>query len=732
MGTLRRTALQQILLTALGLGIRPEGVIRRGERIGQAWAASSPKQAVLIGIDHYPDQGEGSVLQGCLMDLELQKEVLIHRFGFDPAMILLLKETEVTSQGIQAALNQCKGHADTVVVHFSGHGCLLTPPAEDPEQEDDSTDREIDREIDPKLDQQAQQPGILIWEPGGKAVQSLPLPTLVQWIQDLEIPNVTTVLDCGFAYGDPPLRGNLRLRSRPRRSLETLSAFDSPAATATGFPPVDRGVLFAATTPQELAAESTWSGFSAGVLSYLLTQYLWETTPTTRAFTVFSQIASRRELGVLACQHPAVDGEVARLQQGSPYFLHPIQASAQGVAGVMQEIKGNRGQVWLGGIPPAVLCGLQNGTVLASVEETDPQVPPLSLRSRNGLTAQVASVENEGSLPPAGTPLQECTRMLSQSLKLVVGLDDSLGRIEKVDITSALAGLNWTETANPRDRQVDCLLGRITPQVAETLQGWGASVPVSGDAYGLFWSGREMVIDSFGSSGEAAGSAVQRLSHRMQHLLAAKRLRTTLNSGCSGLDLTVTLCTDQDGIVTPVLRQQTSRVTPTDPLSFPAVGPAQFGSGQPLRLEVENGSDQDLSLIVLSFDGRGQLSLLSPTPNGGGSPLPLIVRAQGNLEVPSLDPTSNYRLFPEVFTCQPGGLLELLVIASTRSLQSTLDLISAISREIGVTQAPILLNRPLDLAGMALRDLTHDISDADLRQLQHQEVAILSMTYSVI
>lgn len=244
-----------------------------------------------------------------------------------------------------------------------------------------------------------------------------------------------------------------------------------------------------------------------------------------------------------------------------------------------------------------------------------------------------------------------------------------------------------------------------------------------------------MVLNSFGSSGEAAGSAVQRLSSRMQHLLAAKRLRTLLNSGCSGLALAVNLSVDEGGdpFSPPVLRQQTALSSTDESLLFRSVGIAQFGAGQHLRLSLDNNGDRDLSVILLSLDGKGQLSLLSPTPSGGQVPLPLIVRSQNSLAIPpASDSNTSYRAFPDLFTCQPGGLTELLVLASTRSLQPTLDLIFAISREMGVTQPPILLNRPLDLAGMVLADLTRPTGDADLRQLNHQEVATVSMAYSVI
>lgn len=95
-----------------------------GGRYYQALATpSSHKLALLIGINKYP---ESPPLSGCLTDVELQKELLIHRFGFLSSDILTLTEEQASREVIEAAISehlikQVKTD-DVVVFHFSGYG----------------------------------------------------------------------------------------------------------------------------------------------------------------------------------------------------------------------------------------------------------------------------------------------------------------------------------------------------------------------------------------------------------------------------------------------------------------------------------------------------------------------------------------------------------------------------------------------------------------------------------
>ena len=64
-------------------------------------APTARKLALLVGVDHY---GDGSLdLKGCVTDVQLQQELLIHRFGFNPQDIVTLTNAEATREAIETA-----------------------------------------------------------------------------------------------------------------------------------------------------------------------------------------------------------------------------------------------------------------------------------------------------------------------------------------------------------------------------------------------------------------------------------------------------------------------------------------------------------------------------------------------------------------------------------------------------------------------------------------------------
>ncbi|MFS8858836.1 caspase family protein [Synechococcus sp. H55.7] len=696
----RRSFLQTLILVAASLGLSPGWLAGQAERYGQALAAGSRKLAVLIGINRYP--GEGSALQGCVTDLELQRELLLNRFGFDPAEILTLTDGAATPSGIQAAFAEHLGGssqaAETVVVQFSGYGQWRAGSA----------------------------PGQ--WQPvlllsGSEGMAAMKLDSFFRLLEGLGTAQITTLLDCGFTHVLPSVRGNLQLRSRPPAGKGAGSAASDSSEPQRVWPSPPKGLLIAATTPQDLAAEAAWPGFYAGVLTYLLTQYLWESTPATRLLVAFNQVASRRELGLFACQRPILEGkETAR--RIPPYFLTPPQVA---VSGVIQEVKGNRAQVWLGGIPPAALGGLQPGTLLAPLSTTSPV--PLLIRSRSGLLAQVQPANGEGQFPPVGTLVREQLRSLSSSLKLLVGLEDNLGRVEKVDLTNAIAGYSWMETANPRERQVDCLLGRITPEMAAAFQADALPKPLEVNGYSLFWPGRELLLNSCGPAGEAAAMAVQRLVPRLAHLLAAKRLRTTLNAAISPLAVVGELSTRSKApLRAPRFAQGASA------LAEPGI--PRFMRGDPLHLILRNEGEQDLFGYLLMVDSSGQLHLLAPVPQEDFA-LPLRLEAKGSLTLPPLPEVageSRSAVNPDLLTCHAQGLTELLFVASTRPLSASLEALKAMVRQQGITRSPMLLSKPLEWTQMLLEELTRrpPEGDPDLRWLDPSQAVTLSLTYLLV
>jgi hypothetical protein len=73
-----------------------------------------------VGINQYP---RSTALSGCVTDVELQRELLIHRFGFNPSDVLTLTDALPTRENIETAFiehlsNQAKSADDVVVFHF--------------------------------------------------------------------------------------------------------------------------------------------------------------------------------------------------------------------------------------------------------------------------------------------------------------------------------------------------------------------------------------------------------------------------------------------------------------------------------------------------------------------------------------------------------------------------------------------------------------------------------------
>jgi hypothetical protein len=79
--------------SAIALGLHPQRLMAQGDRYGQVLAQStSRKRALLVGINQYPNSARFTPLQGCTTDVQLQRELLIHRFGFHPDDILVLSD----------------------------------------------------------------------------------------------------------------------------------------------------------------------------------------------------------------------------------------------------------------------------------------------------------------------------------------------------------------------------------------------------------------------------------------------------------------------------------------------------------------------------------------------------------------------------------------------------------------------------------------------------------------
>ena len=113
----RRDFLGRVGWAIAALGLSDAAWLRSSDRYYQALAQPTlRKLALLVGINQYPST---QPLRGCLTDVELQRELLIHRFGFQEADILTLTEQQATREQIEAAFLE----------HLIKHCLLYTSPS---------------------------------------------------------------------------------------------------------------------------------------------------------------------------------------------------------------------------------------------------------------------------------------------------------------------------------------------------------------------------------------------------------------------------------------------------------------------------------------------------------------------------------------------------------------------------------------------------------------------------
>ncbi|MCY7272754.1 MAG: caspase family protein [Phormidesmis sp. CAN_BIN44] len=218
------------------------------------------KLALLIGINQY----RSTPLHGCLTDVDLQRELLIHRFGFQPSDILTLTDRQATRSQIETAFI---GHlvtpskaGDGVVFHFSGHGSLLNlgASAEDSQTSLVTID---DSDVNSIRDR-------------------LPEDTLLLLLKSLPTDQVTTILDTGYAYPGTNLQGSLRVRSLPSPSpnqlhqAETLHSTSEPGTIRS----ISNALEMAQVVLQDIhqASQSTAPGTGLGE-TYALNVNAWTT-----------------------------------------------------------------------------------------------------------------------------------------------------------------------------------------------------------------------------------------------------------------------------------------------------------------------------------------------------------------------------------------------------------------------------------------------------------------------
>ncbi|GGA17485.1 caspase family protein [Okeania sp. KiyG1] len=330
------------------LGISQLKFLSQAENYGKVLAQSTPRKlALLVGINTY----QTAPLRGCVNDTEMQRHLLIHRFGFNPKDIYIVTDEKATRQGILEAfeehlIKQAKP-GDVVVFHYSGHGSRVRDP--NPIIKTSLMDGSgLSGTLVP-VDSSFPDPDI------GGVVDDIMGHTLFLLTSALKTENFTGVLDScfsGMTTRDFIVRsraGGKKIEIAPQEkayqekwlSRLGMSKDEFVKAYQSG---VAKGVFFASAKPFQLAQERKIIDFYAGIFSYLFTLYLWQETATPKEAIAYvnRQIPPRLKQNSLY--------EVKKGTKLDSQGIYLTENSSPVANAVVTEIKGDKAQIWLGGL----------------------------------------------------------------------------------------------------------------------------------------------------------------------------------------------------------------------------------------------------------------------------------------------------------------------------------------------------------------------------------------------
>jgi hypothetical protein len=726
MGIERRTFLQQVGLILLTLGIGETGIKPYLQALAQP---TKRKLALLIGINEYSQDPN---LSGCITDVELQKELLIARFGFEPKDILTLTDRQATRENIETAfvehLSEQARADDVVVFHYSGYGSQVKILSSSPDEI-----AQIPYQV---VDSLVPADGILPTK-GMPVANDLLIDTLFSLGRSLSTDKLTAVLDTSFGKAEQLLRGNLHVRSFSRiaeRPNPEELAFQERLKMRLGSKSsaeANPGIILLAAGKNQEAAELQWHDFSAGLFTYALTQFLWQATPASKIQIALERATETVERFMGQQQRPSQIGATKPLLS---YYLIP--ANSTGAEGVVTEVEGNRSlTAKLMGLSARVLdnYGVNSCFTLVFASqstESSSTLPPIStttkkdvwlqIRLREGLTAKGQLV---GTLPASenvrvGQLLQEFIRVLSCDLGLNVALDSNLARIERVDATSAFANIATVSTVTVAgEHPADCVLGKVK-QDSSTMTEVKASQPsqeteTASASYGLFSAGGALIPNTVGKSNEAVKSAVSRLTPHFNTLLAAKWLGLTVNEGSSRLQVEATL-ESVEKQSSPFLQRATLRSSPTSAELWDKLS-AKYSSsstvelpvltkGTRARFRLANYGDRPLYVLLLGIDSDGNaITLYVPQAKATTEDRPtlkdILLSPKETLIIPEPQDSLSWKI------AGSGGIAEIYLIFSLQPFQKTLKALSTKQNFKLVQEQVLNIINPLEVVRALLQDL---------------------------
>lgn len=712
----RRHFLQFAGSTLATIGLSQLDFLRQANQYGRVLAQGVPnrKLALLVGINSYEAAGTSS-LGGCLNDVELQRQLLIHRFGFNPSDILEVSDNsniKPTRDNILQAFNehliQQADPGDVVVFHYSGHGDLV----EDVRAIDTA---ECQRVGDCNLNGTIVPNDAMASDSGdGIVVPDITGRTLFLLMSQLKTDNVTAILDsCHSGAGT---RGSavVRAASRLRGAADVLlpseaekeyqeqlindlrwSEDELNRRRTTG---IAKGVAIGSALRDQLAVDAQFDGFKAGGFTYLLTRYLWQ-QPTTETYATVYNDMKRSTRSLSLAQREAEQVPIFEYASNSNhaqqpmYFTPMVGTAAEAV--ITQADSAERIQFWLGGVSSQNLNGNGIGTVFTGIDnQADIKIEQIDrVEGLYGVGRLVSGSLND--IRP-GMLLREEVVGISPNPVLTVGLDNSLGD-DRSQTESDLQSVSRIEIM-PVEQLTDTgyIFGRMTESYHQALSAAGETDLPFINSVGLFTADQRPVSDSFGRIDEPVTAAVNRLRSRFKSLLANQMLGQLTAGESSQLKVRARVFNqDEPSQGVEVATRGARSAGSTRSVEIP-----QFASGTTLKVEVENFEDKALYLSVLVIGADGTMNVLYPgdwiDPEEAAR-----IDAQEKIVVPRLQDETALQVRGS------GGFPEILMLVSTQPLRNALKGMQTIARGRGQERGAVGLrgDEPVKVMDALLGDL---------------------------
>ena len=706
--------------------------------------------ALLIGINNYPSNSRIPRLQGCLTDVELQRNLLIYHFGFNPQNILVLTDSQATRKGILTAfeehlIKQAKP-GDIVVFHFSGHGSQVA-----------DSDRDFpDGLISTIVPFDSSRPAGNL----GGIIQDITGRTLFLLMSALQTENITFVLDCCYSGGAK--RGNLQVRAikggqefqpSPEEIAYQQQWLSRLNLTPTEFKQqrrkgIAKGVVITATNRDQLAADYPFNGFSAGVFTYLMSQYLWQDNSQEPLIKILPNIARSTTQISFTMQTPEYEIKPGSSNEQKPiYFIDKLTNAAEAV---ITKVEGELVEIWLGGIDSESLAAFSNSANFVIVDASNKTIGEIQIESRQGLVGRgkvlkkvaVASIQ-------AGAFCLETVRGIPDNLTLKVGIDPSLEQDTKIAFNS-LSALPRIEALPLGKEEVHCIFGRISEGYYQQWQSSkNSAIPTIG-SLGLFSASGEVINGSFGNATETVTDAIKRLQAKLRTLLAIRIVKMSLNTNSSRLNITATLRRANEnnlliGQVFP-LRGAKSQLTASRAISQnnSSLELTKIPVNTPVELQITNNENRDLFVTVLVINSIGEMTVIFPNQwSAPGDATRLSAGKTLLFPEPNLDRFS-------LQTQEPLGMTEVLIISSVTPLRKSLKALQTIAKNRSQQTGPIAVSTPIEVIENLLEDLGESsISNNELRssnsnnttftkservinQVDTTQIAAMSITFEVV